>query len=134
MTPADLRERTREFALAVVRAVRPVLGEPVTGHAATQLMRAAMSVAANYRSTGLSRSRAEFVSRLSIVLEEADETVHWLEMLRDIDPPNAARWCLLLDEAAHLVRIFAASKRTVTSRPTSEPPPPPGRPQSHDDR
>jgi hypothetical protein len=78
-------------------------------------MRAAMSVAANYRAAGLARSRAEFISKLSVVLEEADEVVFWLELLRETDP-TAKRWTTLLDEAGQLVRVFAASKRTVTRR------------------
>jgi four helix bundle protein len=76
-------------------------------------MRAAMSVAANYRAAGLARSRAEFISKLSIVLEEADEVVFWLELLRETDP-TTERWRTLIDEARQLVKIFAASKRTIT--------------------
>jgi four helix bundle protein len=113
MTPGELRERTRQFAILVVRTVKPALDQPYTKPAAAQLMRAAMSVAANYRAAGLARSRAEFISKLSIVLEEADEVVFWLELLRETDP-TTARWTTLIDEAGQLVRIFAASKRTVT--------------------
>jgi four helix bundle protein len=113
MTPAQLRERTRQFAILVARTVRPALEQPYTKPAAAQLMRAAMSVAANYRAAGLARSRAEFISKLSIVLEEADEVVFWLELLRETDP-TMERWTTLIDEAGQLVRIFAASKRTVT--------------------
>ena len=116
MTPAELRDRTRVFAVAVTRAVKPLFTDIRTRHSASQLMRAATSVAANYRATGLSRSRAEFISKLSVVVEEADEVVFWLDVLADTEPATAEIWSGLRSEAAQLVRIFAASRRTATTR------------------
>ena len=122
MTPAELRDRTRVFAVAVTRAVKPLFTDIRTRHSASQLMRAATSVAANYRATGLSRSRAEFISKLSVVVEEADEVVFWLDVLADTEPATAEIWSGLRSEAAQLVRIFAASRRTATTRAPQTPP------------
>ena len=123
MTPGELRDRTRGFAVAVTREVRPLLGDVRTRHACEQLMRCASSVAANYRAAGVARTRPEFIAKLSVVLEEADEVVFWLEYMRDTDSPTQDRWVGLLAEANQLVRIFAASRRTVTSRTPPSPPP-----------
>jgi len=70
-------------------------------------------MAANYRAVGRARSRAEFVAKLGVVVEEADETVFWLEMLGDsgIVPANKMR--KMLDEANQLMLIFSASRKTA---------------------
>jgi len=78
-----------------------------------QVLRSATSVAANYRAAGRSRSKPEFISKLNIVLEEADETVFWLEMLSESGIVKAAKLTHLLEEANQLVAIFAASRRTA---------------------
>lgn len=78
-----------------------------------QILRSATSIAANYRSAGRSRSKAEFVAKIGVVVEEADETVLWLELLADSGILSLAKLGNLLDEANQLVAIFAASRRTV---------------------
>jgi four helix bundle protein len=70
-------------------------------------------VAANYRAVCRARSRAEFISKMGIVLEEADETVFWLEMLVETGVMPEAKLADLLNEANELVRVFAASGRTA---------------------
>ncbi len=80
-----------------------------------QLLRSATSVAANYRAVGRSRSRAEFVSKMGIVVEEADETVFWLEMLVDTEVAQGSDVEPLRAEANELLAIFAASQRTAKS-------------------
>ena len=75
-----------------------------------QLFRSATSVAANYRAAGRARSKAEFISKLSIVVEEADETLFWLELLEE------SKLCKnpeLKKEAAELLYIFSASRKTA---------------------
>ncbi|HKF20048.1 MAG TPA: four helix bundle protein [Candidatus Angelobacter sp.] len=70
-------------------------------------------MAANYRAAGRARSKAEFIAKLGVVIEEADETVFWLELLRDsgiIKPTKLER---MLDEANQLLAIFSASRRTA---------------------
>jgi four helix bundle protein len=78
-----------------------------------QVLRSATSVTANYRAAGRSRSRAEFVAKIGVVVEEADETVLWLELLSDSGIVSATKLSKVLDEANQLVAIFAASRRTV---------------------
>jgi four helix bundle protein len=79
-----------------------------------QLLRSGTAVAANYRAVCRARSKAEFTSKISIVVEEADETVFWLELLGDTGFAPAAKLALLLKEANELVAICAASLRTAT--------------------
>jgi len=80
---------------------------------ANQILRSATSMAANYRAVGRARSKAEFLSKLGIVVEEADETVFWLEMLADSGIVPANKMSDVLDEANQLMLIFSASRRTA---------------------
>jgi four helix bundle protein len=78
-----------------------------------QILRSATSMAANYRAVGLARSKAEFISKLGIVVEEADETVFWLELLAENGIVPASRLRDLLNEGSQLVAIFLASRKTA---------------------
>jgi len=78
-----------------------------------QLLRSSTSVGANYRAVCRARSAADFISKLGIVLEEADETLFWLELLQDSGVASADRFVPLLREANELVAIFVASLRTA---------------------
>ena len=83
MTTAELKARTKEFALRVIRLV-DALPNTVKGRAiANQIMRSATSIAANYRAACRARSRAEFIAKIGVVEEEADETAFWLELIID---------------------------------------------------
>jgi four helix bundle protein len=112
MTPQELRAQTQEFAVRVKRFCRPLLHDTDTVDPARQLARASASMAANYRATGISRSHKEFVARLGVVLEEADETVFWSQYLKDTGPASSELEAIL-DEAHQLTRIFNASRRTA---------------------
>jgi four helix bundle protein len=81
-----------------------------------QLLRSGTSVAANYRAVCRARSKREFISRVGVVVEEADETVFWLEMLHDNNILPQARLQPLLNEARELTAIFTASERTAKRR------------------
>ena len=81
-----------------------------------QLLRAGTSVAANYRAVGRARSKAEFVAKMGVVVEEADETVFWLEMLVDTSIVRRELVQDLLKEANELLAIFAASHLTAKRR------------------
>jgi len=83
MTTAELKARTKEFALRVIRLV-DALPNTVKGRAiANQIMRSATSIAANYRGACRARSRAEFIAKIGVVEEEADETAFWLDLIID---------------------------------------------------
>lgn len=113
MTPQELRERTAAFAVRVVRLTKALAAEPAAHVAVGQLIRSATSTAANYRAAGLARSHREFISKISQVLEEADESVHWLEFIRDTGLTAPEELAPLIREATELARIFGASKRTA---------------------
>jgi four helix bundle protein len=120
VTPEELRERLAAFARDVRVFAAALLPQPQARDVAIQLMRAASGAAANHRSARRGRSYAEFKSKLSVALEEADEAQFWLEHLRDCNlaPPSALG--PLLAEATQLVAILAAScatTRTGARRP-----------------
>jgi len=80
-----------------------------------QVLRSATGIAANYRAAGGSRSKAEFIAKIGVVVEEADETVFWLEMLADSGIVRPEKLVNLLAEATELVAIFTASRKTAKS-------------------
>jgi len=109
----ELRKRAKDFALRVIRMSQAIPTTRVANIINNQIVRSATSMAANYRAIGLARSKNEFISKLGIVVEEADETVFWLEMLADSGVVKAAKLRELLTEANELVLIFSASRRTA---------------------
>jgi four helix bundle protein len=80
---------------------------------AKQLLRCGTSVAANYRASCRARSRQEWIAKIGIVVEEADETVFWLEMLRDCDMVSEKKLAEILKESHELCAIFTAARRTA---------------------
>jgi four helix bundle protein len=111
----DLAKRTKEFALAILKLSG---GLPKTSEARVlgrQIVRSGTSVAANYRTVCRARSRAEFVAKLGTVVEEADETVFWLELRIESGISQENRTMVLLQEAKELLAIFSASRRTAKS-------------------
>jgi len=111
--PEQLRDRTKQFAIRIVRLLRGLPKTDEAGIMGKQLLRAGTSVAANYRAVCRARSRAEFISKIGVVVEEADETVFWLEMLVETGVLPRARMEKLLAEANELLAILAASQRTA---------------------
>ena len=83
---------------------------------AAQLIRSATSVGANYRATCRARSDADFVSKMEITLEEADESVYWMEIIVESKMQPATQVDALLKEGNELVSIFVASLNTVQKR------------------
>jgi len=107
------RDRSKQFAILVVKLFKSLPKSDEARIIGKQLLRSATSVAANYRAAGRSRSRAEFISKMGTVVEEADETVFWLELLIETDVVEKKRVETLLGEANELLAIFAASQRTA---------------------
>jgi four helix bundle protein len=103
VNPAELKDRTKQFALRILKLVS-ALPRTVEGRAiANQLVRSGTSVAANYRATCRARSKAEFVAKIGVVLEEADETLLWLELIAEANLLSPKRVEPLLVEANELV-------------------------------
>ncbi|HLX83251.1 MAG TPA: four helix bundle protein [Terriglobales bacterium] len=108
-----LKLRTKNFALRVLRLYRSLPRTEEARILGRQLLRSSTSIGANYRAACRGRSRAEFAAKLGIVLEEADETVFWLELLQEGDIFPAGKLHELVKEANELVSIFVSSVRTA---------------------
>jgi len=114
---AELKQRSKAFAIRIVKLFRSLPHSPDAQTLGKQILRrSGTSVAANYRVVCRARSKAEFISRMSIVLEEADETVFWLELLGETGVISPKKTEQLLKEANQLVAIFGASLRTSKQR------------------
>ena len=111
----DLKERTKRFAVDVVRFCSTLNGKPELRAISNQLVRSGTSVGANYRAACRSKSRADFINKLSIVEEEADESEYWFELLESLAPPKPPELLRLKDEAHQLVAIMIQSKKTARS-------------------
>ena len=113
MTPQELRDRTQALGVAAIKFCRELPRNPERRDLADQLRASATSVGANYRVACHARSKREFISKLCIALEEADETVGWLELLLKSGTVSGPAVEGLLKEAREIVRILAASRRTA---------------------
>jgi four helix bundle protein len=115
----DLKRRTKQFSLRVIRLCETLPSKPAARIIANQLLRAATSVGANYRAACRARSPADFISKMGIVLEETDESAYWLELLVESGLVTQQRLSELLREAEELIAIFAASKITASGKRTA---------------
>jgi len=116
MSPEQLRARTKAFAIRIVRFFQSLPKSEEARILGRQVLRAGTSVAANYRAAGRARSKAEFIAKIGTVVEEADETVFWLELLVDTGIVRKEQVGELLAEANELLAIFAASHGTAKAR------------------
>ena len=95
----ELKKRTKQFAIRIVKLFRSLPRCEEARVIGKQMLRSGTSVAANYRAVCRSRSKAEFIAKIGVVVEEADETVLWLELLVDTEIVRANRMGKLLAEA-----------------------------------
>jgi four helix bundle protein len=109
----DLKQRTRQFALRVIKLVEALPTSVTSEVLGKQVLRSATSVAANYRAACRGRSKAEFIAKVGIALEECDESQLWLELIVDSGLMPGSRVAKLLKEADELTAIFVASLRTA---------------------
>ncbi|MDP9253382.1 MAG: four helix bundle protein [Verrucomicrobiota bacterium] len=119
MEKAELLARTKAFALRVLKLVDRMPRTTAGRTLAAQLVRSGTSIGANYRAACRGRSRAEFAAKLGVVAEEADETVYWLELIRDGGLVTETKIGDLLKEADELTAIFTAGRRTSSCNQTS---------------
>lgn len=121
MTQAQLlKERTKHFAIRIVKMFRSLPRTEEARVIGRQVLRSGTSVAANYRAVCRARSKAEFVAKMGVVVEEIDETVFWLELLAEAKIIQPHRLGDLLIEANELLAIFAASQHTARARKLSQ--------------
>ena len=113
MDEKALKQRTKEFAHRCVKLSTALPSTYLGNHIKGQLIRCSTSVASNYRATCIAQSKASFVSKRSIVLEEVDESRFWLEFIIDEQLLNEGRVIPLLKEAEELTAIFISSRKTA---------------------
>src|SRR6478672_7703280 len=113
----DLRDRTKDFALRIIKLYASLPRVAVAQTLGKQLLRSGTSVGANYREACRARSNAEFVSKLGDSLKELEETSYWLELLADSGAVKASKLSALLDETSQLTAILTAISKKVRARP-----------------
>lgn len=118
MKNEDLNKRTKSFAHRCVKLALALPNTILGRHIKGQLIRCSTSVAANYRAACLGQSKASFIAKLSIVLEECDESCFWLEFIIEESLIKEDRIDTLLSEANELKAIFIASLKTSKKNKT----------------
>jgi len=116
MDSSLLLQRTKVFALEIIKLFRTFPKTEEARILGKQLLRCGTSVAANYRAACRSRSDQEFYSKLCIVVEESDETQFWLELIRESGILETEQVNSLIKESEELLHIFKASRKTVKNR------------------
>lgn len=113
MTENEMKSRTKKFALRILKLVDALPNTTAGRAVANQLVRSGTSVAANYRAACRGRSRADFIAKLGIVEEEADESAFWLELIIESELMSANKIENLLAEANEIVAITVSSRKTA---------------------
>ena len=113
MDEIELKKRTKQFGLRVMKLVGALPNDSVGRAIGSQLVRSGTSVGANYRAACRGRSKAEFVAKLGIVIEEADESGYWMELIIEGELLPAAKVEPLLDESDQLTAIMVASRKSA---------------------
>jgi four helix bundle protein len=116
MNAIELKQRTKQFALRVIRMVQALPKTETSRAIGRQVLRSGTSVGANYRAVCRAKSRADFVSKMGTVEEECDETMFWIELLGESDEVKESRLTPLWNEAEELLKIVVASAQTARFR------------------
>ena len=113
MTKEELKKRTKQFALMIIKLVEDLPNTKAGRTIGNQIIRSGTSVAANYRAACRARSNADFISKITIVEEECDETLFWLELMAEATLIKKEKLQDMLKEADELTAIFTASGKTA---------------------
>ncbi len=113
MKPQDLQNRTKEFALRIMKLAAFLEKDSLGKLIGRQMFRSGTSVAANYRAACRAKSAKDFIAKLGIVIEEADETGFWLELLRESTIIQNDKMESLLQEANEITAIMVASRNSA---------------------
>ena len=116
MSENDLKNRTKEFAHRCVKLCFALPKSDLGNHIRKQFIKCSTSVAANYRAACVAQSRPDFVSKLSIVIEEVDESCFWMEFIIEEKLLDEKQVASLLEEGKELTAIFITSRKTVKDR------------------
>jgi four helix bundle protein len=112
----SIKLRTKQFALRIIQLVQSLPKNPTAAVIGRQLLRSGTSVGANYRSACRARSTADFISKMGIVEEEADESLFWMELLVENNLMKKEKVELLMQEADEILAITVSSIKTAKSR------------------
>jgi four helix bundle protein len=115
MTQQQMKDRTKKFAIQTIMALRKLPKNTENEVISKQLIKSSTSVAANYRATCRAKSKADFINKVKVVEEEADESCFWMEVITEIDTNQLNNFNLLLKEAGELTAIFTATGKTIRS-------------------
>ena len=116
MSPEELKERTKNFGLRILKLYEELTKSKKGEIIGNQLLRAGTSVGANYRAARRAKSDADFIYKIEIVEEEADESAFWLELISESNLMEKKKLESLLKEAYELTAIFTSSGKTVKQR------------------
>ena len=122
MTKDAMKQRTKAFALRVIRLVESLPNTRTSNVLGGQLLRSGTSVGANYRAACRAKSTADFIHKLTIVEEEADESIYWLELLVESKQMRLSLVENLMDESEQILSMIVAAIRTTKNKrnPNSE--------------
>ncbi len=110
-----IKKRTKQLALDSIKLNDKIKKTDSSRVIGRQLIRSSTSVAANYRAACIARSKKEFFSKISIVVEEADETFFWLEMLRDAHFASTEELTPLINESLEILKIVSKARKNAGS-------------------
>ena len=112
----EIRARVRRFAVRVLRFVKTLPRDPAIDTVVRQFARSGTGISSNYHAAGRARSRAEFIAKMGVVAEEADETEHWLDVMREGKLASGPEFDWLTAESRELRAIFVQPVKTARSR------------------
>ncbi len=112
MDSKQLKDRTKKFALDIISFLRSIKQDRITQVLFNQLLRSATSVAANYRAACKAKSKPDFINKIGIFLEEADESLFWLELINESGILKNDNIKILMSEANELTAIFSSIRKT----------------------
>ena len=116
----DLRKRTKQFALRIIKVYSALPKTDVAHVIGKQVLRSGTSIGAHYREAYRSRSDAEFVSKIEVALQELDETLYWLELMIESELFPDSKLNSLIQETNELIAIFVTSVKNVKNRQNSK--------------
>lgn len=118
MTKDELKKRTKSYGIEIIQFLYSLPKETVSFAISKQLVRSATSIGANYRAALRARSEKEFIAKIGIIIEEADETLYWLEVMSEVPQFSGLRVKIevLMKEANELTAIFVSTLKTLKSK------------------
>ena len=121
MNPEDFKKRTKAYALRVIRLVEALPRTETSRVLGRQLLRCGTSVGANYRSACRAKSRPDFIAKMDIVEEEADESLYWMELLIESGQVKSPRLAGLMKEGVEILAVTVASINTARLKLNNSP-------------